>query len=184
MNITTKKHQRSTILPNVDLFCMDGSLTTFLFYRSAHPRSFFHPRKMFLLNTVNMGGNRSNLTALRYAEWARLIDQNKNVSKVNFDVQDIGNVSRDAQDPNNEDDDDTGKYNATRLVKVIPTYAYRNRRMTEKDLFKEMLTTSEKWEDFRGKEVGDREEDEIGCVHVEVLACHGLVSSADIMVHL
>lgn len=39
-----------------------------------------------------------------------------------------------------------------------------------------MTTTSEKWEDFRGQPVGDREEEEIGCLHAEVLACHGLVS--------
>ena len=47
--------------------------------------------------------------------------------------------------------------------------------MTEKDLYKEMTTTSEKWEDFRGQPVGDRTEEIIGSLHAEVLACHGLV---------
>ena len=121
------------------------------------------------------------MTAIRYAEWARLIDQKKNVSKFHYDPHDIGNI-KDPQDKGGMDD--SGRYDATRLVKVIPTYAYRNRRMTEKDLYNEMTTTSEKWEDFRGKTVGDREEEMIGSLHCEILACHGLVSDATITCHL
>ena len=118
-----------------------------------------------------MGTNRSNLRALRYAEWARLIDQKKNVSRFHFDVHDIDESA--PQDKSLLDD--SGRYNTTRLVKVVPSYAYRNRRMTEKDLYYEMTTTSEKWEDFREQTVGDRPDEEmIGSLHVEVLACHGL----------
>ena len=74
------------------------------------------------------------MTALRYAEWARLIDQKKNVTKFHFDVHDIGNVKT-PQDNGGATIEDTGRYNSTKLIKVIPTYAYRNRRMTEKDLY-------------------------------------------------
>mmetsp|Transcript_26725 Transcript_26725/g.57465 ORF Transcript_26725/g.57465 Transcript_26725/m.57465 type:complete len:1125 (-) Transcript_26725:1193-4567(-) len=129
-------------------------------------------KKLFVLPLSIGSGGRSNLTALRYAEWARLIDQKKNVSKFHFDVHDIGHVEE-PQDSGNLIDD-SGRYNTTRLVKVSPTYAYRNRRMTEKDLYHEMTTTSEKWEDFRTQSVGDREEEMIGSLHCEVLACHGL----------
>eukprot|EP00584_Thalassiosira_punctigera_P014228 CAMPEP_0172565712 /NCGR_PEP_ID=MMETSP1067-20121228/109243_1 /TAXON_ID=265564 ORGANISM="Thalassiosira punctigera, Strain Tpunct2005C2" /NCGR_SAMPLE_ID=MMETSP1067 /ASSEMBLY_ACC=CAM_ASM_000444 /LENGTH=291 /DNA_ID=CAMNT_0013356657 /DNA_START=21 /DNA_END=892 /DNA_ORIENTATION=- len=131
-------------------------------------------KKMFVLPNV-LGAGRSNLTALRYAEWARLIDQKKNVSKFRFDVHDVGKV-REPQDTEGDPNamEESGRYNSTHLVKVIPTYAYRNRRMTEKDLYYEMTTTSEKWEDFRRETVGDREEETIGSLHVEVLACHGL----------
>ena len=125
---------------------------------------------MFVL-PMAIGTGRSNLTALRYAEWARLIDQQKNVSRVKFDVHDTSN-SKEPQDGGGTDD---SRYNATKLVKVIPTYAYRNRRMTEKDLYYEMTTTSEKWEDFRDEIVGDRDDEKIGSLHVEILACHGLV---------
>ena len=135
--------------------------------------SYHISRKLFVLP---IGTSRSNLTALRYAEWARLIDQKKNVSKFHFDVHDIDKVKA-PQD--NGGLDDSNKYNSTRLVKVIPTYAYRNRRMTEKDLYYEMTTTSEKWEDFREETVGDREENMIGSLHVEILACHGLVSDSE-----
>ncbi len=38
-----------------------------------------------------------------------------------------------------------------------------------------MMIASDKWEDFRTQTVGDRDEDMIGSLHVEVLACHGLV---------
>ena len=113
------------------------------------------------------------MTALRYAEWARLIDQKKNVTKFHFDVHDIGNVKT-PQDNGGATIEDTGRYNSTKLIKVIPTYAYRNRRMTEKDLYYEMTTTSEKWEDLRHQTVGDRDEEVIGSLYAEVLACHGL----------
>jgi len=130
-------------------------------------------KKIFVLPMVGGGTGRSKLTALRYAEWARLIDQKKNVSQFHFDVHDIGHVNE-AQTGDANDLEDNNKYNSTRLVKVVPTYAYRNRRMTEKDLYYEMTTTSEKWEDFRGETVGDREDERIGSLHAEVLACHGL----------
>ena len=115
-------------------------------------------------------GGRAKQTTLRYAEWARLIDQNKNVSKFHFDVHDID------MHAHQDDMEDDARYNATKLVKVVPTYAYRNRRMTEKDLYYEMTTTSEKWENFRGLRGKDRDEEPIGSMHAEVLACHGLVS--------
>ena len=111
------------------------------------------------------------MTALRYAEWARLIDQKKNVTQFHFDVHDISQIKA-PQDKSSLDD--SSRYNSTRLVKVIPTYAYRNRRMTEKDLYYEMTTTSERWEDLRSEVVGDRDEEIIGSLHAEVLACHGL----------
>ena len=113
------------------------------------------------------------MTALRYAEWARLIDQKKNVTKFHFDVHDIGNV-KGPQDNGGAEMEDTSRYNTTKLIKVIPTYAYRNRRMTERDLYYEMTTTSEKWEDLRHQTVGDRDEEVIGSLYAEVLACHGL----------
>lgn len=120
-----------------------------------------------------MGSGRTNSTALRYAEWAMLIDKNKSVSTFHFDVRDVGHAP---QDVGNERSMERGSnYDSTRLVKVCPTYAYRNRRMTEKDLYNEMTTTSENWEDFRGQRVGDREEETIGSLYAEVLACHGLV---------
>jgi hypothetical protein len=88
-----------------------------------------------------------------------------------------------------DDMEDDARYNATKLVKVVPTYAYRNRRMTEKDLYYEMTTTSEKWEDFRGLRCKDRDEEPIGSMHAEVLACHGLpkldkLSSTDAVVYM
>jgi len=130
-------------------------------------------KKLFVLPLPMGGGGigRSNLTALRYAEWARLIDQKKSVSRFHFDVHDIGHVKEPQTGDGNDLED---SYNSTRLVKVVPTYAYRNRRMTAKDLYHEMTTTSEKWEDFRDQTVGDREDERIGSLHAEVLACHGL----------
>ena len=86
-----------------------------------------------------MGTNRSNLRALRYAEWARLIDQKKNVSRFHFDVHDIDESA--PQDKSLLDD--SGRYNTTRLVKVVPSYAYRNRRMTEKDLYYDVINEAE-----------------------------------------
>jgi len=141
-------------------------------------------KKLFVL-PMAVGAGRSNLTALRYAEWARLIDQKKNVSKFDFNVTDVDHLQTNERSPQDGGESNGasisldasgngGKYNSTRLVKVIPTYAYRNRRMTEKDLYNEMTTMSDKWEDFRGQVVGDREDEMIGCVHAEVLACHGL----------
>lgn len=141
------------------------------FFSETHFVCSLHCRRLFVL--PGLGTGRSTLTALRYAEWARLIDQKKNVSKFFFDVHDIDHVK--APQDNDNPIDESNRYNSTRLVKVIPTYAYRNRRMTEKDLYYEMTTTSEKWEDFRTQTVGDRDEEMIGDLHVEVLACHGLV---------
>lgn len=117
----------------------------------------------------SIGSKTNKLTTLRYAEWASLIDQKKSVTKFEFDVHDVSKL----KDPQDAADD---KYNSTKLVKVLPTYAYRNRRMTEKDLYNEMTASSEKWEDFRQDASLDRDEEAIGSAHVEVLACHGLVS--------
>ena len=127
----------------------------------------FLVRKLFQLPSI--GSKTNNLTSLRYAEWACLVDQKKSVSKFEFDVHDVSKL----KDPQDASDD---KYNSTKLVKVLPTYAYRNRRMTEKDLYNEMAASSEKWEDFRQGMPLDRNEKSIGSAHVEVLACHGLVS--------
>lgn len=119
-------------------------------------------RKLFVLPAL-VGSGKANNTSLGYAEWARLVDQEKSVSGVDFDVKnaDFGI-------------DDSDRYDSTRLIKIIPSYAYRNRRMTEKELYKEMSTNSENWEDFRQQIVGDRDEEMIGSLHAEVLACHGL----------
>ena len=130
-----------------------------------------------IVNTVNVTRGlfslptqrgKASLTALRYAEWARLVDQNKSVSNTQFNVRDL----RKARNAHGDD-----QYDSTHLVKILPTYAYRNRRMTERDLYYEMLQPSEKWEDFRGMKVKDRDEPAIGSLHCEVLACHGLVSA-------
>lgn len=120
--------------------------------------------KLFVLPSLS-GSGRANDTALRYAEWARLVDQEKTVSGVDFCVK---TAIFDTLD------DESDRYDSTRLVKIKPTYAYRNRRMTEKELFKEMATNSENWEDFRQQTIGDRDEEMIGCLHAEVLACYGL----------
>lgn len=120
-------------------------------------------KKLFVLPGL-IGSGKANDTALRYAEWARLVDQEKTVSGVDFCVK-TSCLKR---------LDDGDRHDSTRLIRIIPTYAYRNRRMTEKELYKEMATNSENWEDFREQAVGDRDEEMIGCLHAEVLACHGL----------
>lgn len=122
-------------------------------------------KKLFHLPSI--GSKTNKLTSLRYAEWACLIDQKKSVTKFEFDIHDVSKL----KDPQDASED---KYNSTKLVKVQPTYAYRNRRMTEKDLYNDMATSSEKWEDFRQDASLDRDEKPIGSAHVEVLACHGL----------
>lgn len=94
-----------------------------------------------------------------------------NVSAFRFDVHDTGHVGKTARR-------DSHLYDSSRLLKVMPTYAYKNRRMTEKDLFREMEYTSKRWEDFRTENNGDRDEETIGSLHAEILACHGLVSLA------
>ncbi len=129
------------------------------FFCSYH--SLLH-RKLFVLPAL-VGSGKANNTSLGYAEWARLVDQEKSVSGVDFDVKnaDFGI-------------DDSDRYDSTRLIKIIPSYAYRNRRMTEKELYKEMSTNSENWEDFRQQKNGDRDEEMIGSLHAEILACHGL----------
>ena len=106
--------------------------------------------------------------AVRYAEWARLIDDKMNVSAFRFDVHGNGEVGKPARR-------DSNLLDSTRLVKVMPAYAYKNRRMTEKDLYREMESTSKRWEDFRTEKNGDRDEQMIGSLHAEILACHGLV---------
>ncbi len=121
-------------------------------------------KKLFVLPSLS-GSGKANETALRYAEWARLVDQEKTVSGVDFCVK---TAILDAAVDEND------RHDSTRLVKIKPAYAYRNRRMTEKELFKEMATNSENWEDFRQKTIEDRDEEMIGCLHAEVLACYGL----------
>lgn len=118
---------------------------------------------------------RSNLTerSLRYAEWAQIIGKKQTVSKFYFNVHDTGNEI--ATQENKYSIDQSSRYNSTHLLAIKPSYAYPNRKMTERDLYREMMITSDKWEDFRTQTVGDRDEDMIGSLHVEVLACHGLV---------
>ena len=110
---------------------------------------------------------------LRYAEWAQLVGKKQTVSKFHFDVHDACN-EREPQDKV-DNLDASFRYNSTHLLNIKPTYAYKNRKMTERDLHREMMITSDKWEDFRTQTVGDRDEEMIGSLHVEVLACRGLV---------
>ena len=121
-------------------------------------------KKLFVLPNIG-NGKAASETALRYAEWARLVDQEKTVSGLDFNVRTAVITGL---------NDDSGRYDSSRLVKIVPSYAYRNRRMTEKELIQEMTLKSEKWEDFRQKPVGDRDEDMIGSLYVEVLQCLGL----------
>ena len=81
------------------------------------------------------------------------------MSKFHFDVHDAGN-EREPQDKVDMSDG-SYRYNSTHLLNVKPTHAYKNRKMTERD--------------FRTQTVGDRDEEMIGSLHVEVLACRGLV---------
>jgi hypothetical protein len=120
-----------------------------------------------------LGFGRSNLTerALRYAEWAQLVGKKQTVSKFHFDVHDTTSKI----EPQNNDLRGSAVYDSTRLLNIKPTYAYRHRKMTKRDLYREMIIASNNWEDFRTQTVGDRDEDIIGSLHVEVLACHGLV---------
>mmetsp|Transcript_19924 Transcript_19924/g.41899 ORF Transcript_19924/g.41899 Transcript_19924/m.41899 type:complete len:1150 (+) Transcript_19924:42-3491(+) len=108
---------------------------------------------------------RATSVALRYAEWAMLADKLKSVSSLELNSKEEKKMQR-----GNENE----HYDSTKLVKVVPTYAYRNRRMTEKDLYNEMLQPSEKWEDFRDIKCRDRDDPMIGCLYCEILACHGL----------
>lgn len=79
---------------------------------------------------------RATSMALRYSEWAMLADKLKSVSSLDFNCDEEKKVHRRVENEH---------YDSTKLVKVVPTYAYRNRRMTEKDLYNEMLQPSEKW---------------------------------------
>jgi hypothetical protein len=109
--------------------------------------------------------------SLRYAEWAQLVGKKQTVSNFHFNVHETTSKI----EPQNNDRRGSSAYDSTRLMIIKPTYAYRNRTMTERDLYREMMIASDKWEDFRTQTVGDRDEDMIGSLHVEVLACHGLV---------
>ena len=98
-------------------------------------------------------------TALRYAEWARLVDSNKGVSAVDFDPRDDNDTLRSLSA---DETDATANCNDTKLVKIRPGYAYKNRRMTLEEIEYETIRPSEKWEDFRNESVGDRDEPIIG----------------------
>lgn len=98
-------------------------------------------------------------TALRYAEWARLVDNTKSVSAVDFDPRDNNDTLRSLSA---DEIDTAANCNDTKLVKIRPGYAYKNRRMTLKEIEYETIRPSEKWEDFRNETVGDRDEPIIG----------------------
>ena len=121
----------------------------------------------------------TKLTERRYAKWARLADQHGSVSKLIFEPprEETADVERPGLSSAKSVRPDllNMQFDSMHLLKVLPTYAYRNRRMTAMHLYYEMMGTSEKWEDFRGVVVGDRDEERIGSLHVEVLECHGLV---------
>lgn len=118
---------------------------------------------------------RFSAIAIRYAKWARLIDQNGNVSRVHFCQKSDSLLQDDAQKDYLTSRPQNDLYDSTVLMKVLPAHAYPNRTMTEKDLHAEKMMKSATWEDFRTQTVGDRSEEAIGSLHVEVLACHGLV---------
>jgi hypothetical protein len=134
--------------------------------------------------------------ALQYAEWARLVDNSKSVSAVSYniledDIDTVRSLSADEMDYAN-----SPNYDDSKLVKIRPAYAYKNRRMTLKELEYELVRPSEHWEDFRNETVSDRDEPIIGkslishcyllydkgvtnlsiegSLFVEVLSCHGL----------
>lgn len=131
----------------------------------------FHQFCAFLFSKIfKLPGPKKNLTALRYAEWARIVDNNKSVSMSNFDPLDDKSSIRSLSG----DEIDVANYDSTKLVKIRPFYAYKNRRMTLKELDYETMQPSEHWEDFRKESVGYREEPMLGSLHVEVLSCHGL----------
>lgn len=127
----------------------------------------FHNWKKIGLGRPNVGR-----MALKYAEWATLVSKNETVSGFFFDVHDKDSKP----EPHDNDDvtDVSSQYDSTRLLSLKPKYAYKSRKMTERDLYNEMMATSEKWEDLRKQAVGDREEEVIGSLHVEVLSSHGL----------
>ena len=129
--------------------------------------------------------------ALKYAEWARMVDHDKRVT--DFDPRKGVHVSL------SNDELDTVVNDDTHLVKLKPEYAYKNRMLMAKDLEHEHLRPSVNWEDFRQETTGDRDDPVIGnpcllsfesnwllflhfrllrhlsgSLHVEVISCHGL----------
>ena len=98
-----------------------------------------------------------------------------------------------------DDELDTVFDDDTRLVKMKPEYAYKNRMLMSKDVEHEYLRPSVYWDDFRKETVEDRDDPVIGKIilalfdtnwlllthfdllryfsgslHVEVMSCHGL----------
>jgi hypothetical protein len=130
------------------------------------------------MSTLGISADHTKLIERHYARWARLADQQENVSKFVYTIHD-GNADNERSGLQRLKSERPGLHNVSfdsvRLIKVVPTYAYRNRRMTQKDLYHEMMGASVKWEDFRGLPSRDRDEERIGSLHVEVLECHGLV---------
>ena len=132
-----------------------------------------------------------NQIALQYAQWARMADHDKRV--IDFDPRKGVLVSLSDDELDTVFDDDT------RLVKMKPEYAYKNRMLMSKDVEHEYLRPSVYWDDFRKETVGDRDDPVIGKItlarfdmnwpllthfdllrylsgslHVEVISCHGL----------
>ncbi len=105
------------------------------------------------LLTLPAQRGRAASMALRYAEWAMLADKHKSVSSLEISWKEEKNMLKGNQNEH---------YDSTKLVKVVPTYAYRNRRMTEKDLYNEMLQPSEKW-------------CVVPNVSIEEMICHGQI---------
>lgn len=77
------------------------------------------------------------------------------MTTVEFDPREDINTTRSLSA---DEIDVTANYNDTDLVKIRPSYAYKHRRMTLKELEYEMIRPSEKWEDFRKEEVEDHEQ--------------------------